>query len=91
LQISTRRISRQMRMRRRRGRRSRTRVSVSRLLRYFRHLDSRLWDVGGGREGMPRLGSRMGEDRAEDGVMTGIEDIIGVHVEEELVRYRNLS
>jgi len=40
---------------------------------------------------MLRLGSRMGEDRAEDGVMTGIEDIIGVHVEEELVRYRNLS
>jgi len=37
-----------MRMRRRRGRRSRTRVSVSRSLRYFRHLDGRLWGVGGG-------------------------------------------
>ena len=62
------------------GRGRRTRVSGRRLLRYLRHLDSRLLEVVGGEEGGGMLGSRVEAEGLKEGVVVGTEDISkGIH------------
>ena len=57
------------------GRGRRTKVSGLRLLRYLRHLDSRLLEVVGGEEGGGRLGNRVEAEGLKEGVIVRTEDI----------------
>ena len=67
-------------MRMMQGRGSRTRVSGLRLLRYLRHLDSRLLEVVGGEEGGGRLGNRVEAEGLKEGIVVWTEDISkGIH------------